>query len=177
MTWAQRDLGWTWDNSGLTWAWVPGRHDLGTWDLGWRPCRSGTVSRGVCAIRAWALKWLAGPDNQQSTAPSTPLAQPLHHRPASAAICNARSDRVSQRLHDHGLGARVASWTSQSAIHTTQLTTRATTTPPTHVGSDPQRPLGNRVSQRLHNHGLGARVGNSISDTMAAFIRLSSIPS
>ena len=51
--------------------------------------RSGAASRGVCAITAWAHEWLAGPDNQRSTAPSTPLAQPLHHRPTSAAICSA----------------------------------------------------------------------------------------
>ena len=44
----------------------------------------------------------------------------------------------AKRLCDHGLGARVASWTRQSAIHVTQLTARAATTSPTHVGVDPQ---------------------------------------
>ena len=36
--------------------------------------RSETASRSVCAISAWALEWLAGPDNKRSTPPSTPLA-------------------------------------------------------------------------------------------------------
>ena len=71
-------------------------------------------------ITAWALEWLPRPDNQQSTAPTTPLAQPLHHRPTSAATRNARSGSASRkRLRDHGLGAQVASWTRQSAIHGT----------------------------------------------------------
>ena len=57
--------------------------------------------------------------------------------------------RVSQRLRDLDLGARVASWTRQSAIHTTQHATRSTTTPPTHIGGHLQWPLGNRVPQHL----------------------------
>ena len=36
----------------------------------------------------------------------------------------------------------MASWTRQPAVHTTQHATRATTTSPTHVGGDLQRPLG-----------------------------------
>ena len=97
--------------------------------------------------RLAASEWLSGPDNQRSTPPTTPLAQPQHHRPTSAAICSGPlGDHVSQRLRDHGLGARVASWTRQSAIHTTHHTTRAITTPPTNVGVDLQCPLGNRVS-------------------------------
>jgi len=44
-------------------------------------------------------------------------------------------------LRNHGLGARVASRTRQSAIHSTDHTTRATTTPPTHDGGDLQCPL------------------------------------
>ena len=38
--------------------------------------RSGTAFRSVCAITAWALERPAGPDNQRSTPPSTPLAHP-----------------------------------------------------------------------------------------------------
>ena len=50
-----------------------------------RNARSGTASRGVCVITVWALDWVTGPDSQRSTAPTTALAQPLHHRPTSAA--------------------------------------------------------------------------------------------
>ena len=39
-------------------------------------------------------------------------------------------------MRDHGLGARVATWTRQSAIHSTQHAARPTTTSPTHVGVD-----------------------------------------
>ena len=56
-----------------------------------RSKRPSTLSRSVCVITAWALEWLARPDNQRSTALTAPLAQPLHHRPTSAAICSARS--------------------------------------------------------------------------------------
>ena len=58
------------------------------------------------------------------------------------------------------MGARVASWTRPPATHGTHHTTRPTTTPPTHVGGNLQCPLGNRVSQRLRDHGLGAQVGS-----------------
>ena len=45
---------------------------------------------------------------------------------------------ASQRLRDHGLGARTASWTRQTAIHAAQHATRPATTSPTHIGDDLQ---------------------------------------
>jgi len=63
--------------------------------------RSGTASRSACAITSWALEWLADPENQRSTAPSTPLAQPLHLRPTSAASCSARSGPRLAVRRDH----------------------------------------------------------------------------
>ena len=47
-----------------------------------------------------------------------------------------------------------------TSMHNSQHTTRATTTPPTQVGGDLQRPPGNRVSQRLRDHGSGARAAS-----------------
>ena len=43
-----------------------------------------------------------------------------------------------KRLRDHGLGARTASWTRQTAIHAAQHATRPATTSPTHIGDELQ---------------------------------------
>ena len=82
-----------------------------------------------------AIEWIAEPDNQRSTAPSTPLAQPAHLRPMSAVNCSARSDRVGkrgalQRLRDHGLALE---WLAGPEPPLgSQHATRSTTIPPTH---------------------------------------------
>ena len=74
--------------------------------------------------------------------------------PLGGELQRPLGNRVSQRLRDHGLGARAAIWTRQSAIHATHHATRATTTPPTHVGGDLQCPLGTAgVSQRMRDQG------------------------
>ena len=92
---------------------------------------------------------------QHATRPTT--TSPTH---VGSELQRPLGNRISHRLRDHGLGARVASWTRQPAIHSTQHATCATTTSPTHIGGNLQCPLGNRVSQRLRDHGLGDRVAS-----------------
>ena len=66
--------------------------------------RSRNRVRSAGAITAWALEWLAAPDNQRSTPSTTPLAQPLHLRPTSAETPSVRSGpRSRRRLRDHDL--------------------------------------------------------------------------
>ena len=79
--------------------------------------RSGTASLSVCAITAWALEWPAEPDKQQSTAPRTPLAQPLlpthvgsdRHLARASAVHNLRvadSPRIMSRKRASDSGSR-----------------------------------------------------------------------
>jgi len=63
---------------------------------------------------------------------------------------SARSGTAFAASAQYGLGARVASWTSQTAIHGTLRVTRPTAASPTHVGGNLQRPLGT-ASRRLRN--------------------------
>ena len=112
--------------------------------------RSGTASRSVCAITAWAPEWLAGPDNQRSTAPSTPLAQPLHLRPTSASIRNAPFDRtvriVPRRWRVHGLGAR-----ADSRDQTTGGPRHPARRSRNHYYSDPNRCRFRKARSRLQS--------------------------
>ena len=71
-------------------------------------------------------------DTQHTTRATTTSPTPI-----SSDLQCPLGNRVSQSLRDHGLGARVATWSRQPAIHATQHGTRSTTTSPTPVGSDP----------------------------------------
>jgi len=67
------------------------------------------------------------------------LAEPAHLESQTRRPRRRRSCANTAR-------ARVASWTSQSAIHASEHSTRATTKSQTHTGGDLQPPLGNCVS-------------------------------
>ena len=104
--------------------------------------------RSICAIMAWSLEWPAGPDNQRSTAPSTPLAHPLHLRPTSPAICSARSGTESRSV------CAIMAWRSSGHGPDKQRSTALATSlaPPLHFRPGARTLVGSSIYRPKHNY-------------------------